>query len=117
VGLSGERSERMDLSPMVREVLLRCAASCERALIDYREVAGSTVTGRELFGDSCERLPRRGPPLICSTKPTRVSNSLSSSPLRRAALPLCLADKPASMSRSYAVPPRVSAQPTKPSSC
>jgi hypothetical protein len=54
VGLSGERgerTERTDLSPMVREVLLRCAASCERALIDYREVAGSTVTGRELFGD------------------------------------------------------------------
>jgi hypothetical protein len=51
VSLSGERSERTHLSPMVGEVLLRCAASCERALIDYRTVAGGTLTGRELFGD------------------------------------------------------------------
>jgi hypothetical protein len=51
VSLSDERSERTHLSPVVRQVLLRCADSCERALIDYRKVAGSRVAGRELFGD------------------------------------------------------------------
>jgi hypothetical protein len=51
VSLSGERSEGTHVSPTVRQVLLRCAASCERALNDYREVARSTVTARELFGD------------------------------------------------------------------
>jgi hypothetical protein len=51
VSLSDEPSERTHLSPAVRQVLLRCAESCERALIDYRKVAGGMVTGRELFGD------------------------------------------------------------------
>jgi hypothetical protein len=43
-------SEHTHLSPVVRQVLLRCAESCERALIDSRKVAGM-ATGRELFGD------------------------------------------------------------------
>lgn len=43
--------QRAHLSPVVRQVLLQCADSCERALIDYRGVAGSRVTGRQLFGD------------------------------------------------------------------
>lgn len=51
MSLSDEPSERTHLSPLVRQVLLRCAESCERALIDYRKVAGGMVTGRELFGD------------------------------------------------------------------
>jgi hypothetical protein len=52
VSLSDERKrERMHLSPVVRQILLQCAASCERALIDYRKVAGGTVTGHELFAD------------------------------------------------------------------
>ena len=51
VSLSDERSEHTHLFPVVRQVLLRCAESCERALIDYRKVAGGMVTGRELFGD------------------------------------------------------------------
>jgi hypothetical protein len=51
VSLSGERGERTHVSPVVRQVLLRCAESCERALNDYRKVAGGRVTGRELFGD------------------------------------------------------------------
>jgi hypothetical protein len=51
VSLSDKRSQRTRLSPVVRQVLLQCAESCERALIDYRKVAGGKVTGRELFGD------------------------------------------------------------------
>jgi hypothetical protein len=51
VSVGDERGERTHLSPVVRQVLLRCAESCERALIDYRKVAGGLVTGRELFRD------------------------------------------------------------------
>jgi hypothetical protein len=50
--MSDERKrQRTHLSPVVRQVLLQCAESCERALIDYRKVAGGMVTGHELFGD------------------------------------------------------------------
>jgi hypothetical protein len=52
VSMSDERKhQRTHLSPVVRQVLLQCAESCERALIDYRRVAGGMVTGHELFGD------------------------------------------------------------------
>lgn len=52
VGLSDQRKrQHTHLSPVVRQVLLQCAESCERALIDYRKVAGGMVTGDELFGD------------------------------------------------------------------
>lgn len=51
VSLSDERKrQRTHLPPVVRQVLLQCAERCERALIDYRNVAGE-VTGHELFGD------------------------------------------------------------------
>jgi hypothetical protein len=52
VSLSDERKrQRTHLSSVVRQVLLQCAESCERALIDYRKVAGGMVPGHELFGD------------------------------------------------------------------
>jgi hypothetical protein len=52
VSLSDERKrQRTHLSPVVRQVLLQCAESCERALVDYRKVAGDMVTERELFAD------------------------------------------------------------------
>jgi hypothetical protein len=51
VSVGDEREERTHLSPVVRQLLLKCAEGCERALIDYRKVAGGMVTGHELFGD------------------------------------------------------------------
>jgi hypothetical protein len=51
VSVGDERGERTHLSPVVRQVLLKCAEGCERALIDYRNVVGGMVTGHELFGD------------------------------------------------------------------
>lgn len=52
MSLSDEsRRQRAHLSPVVRQVLLQCAESCERALTDYRRVAGGRVTGQKLFGD------------------------------------------------------------------
>jgi hypothetical protein len=48
VGLREEHSAK--LSPVVRQALLQCAESCERALSNYAtEVA--LDTGHELFGD------------------------------------------------------------------
>jgi hypothetical protein len=49
VSLSDEQ-QRRQLAPVVRQVLLQCAESCERALTDYRTQVGM-VTGHELFGD------------------------------------------------------------------
>jgi hypothetical protein len=52
VSLSDERKrQRTDLSPVVRQVFLQCAESCERALTDYTRLVGAMVTGHELFGD------------------------------------------------------------------
>jgi hypothetical protein len=49
MGLADER-QRRQLSPFVRQILLQCADSCERALTDYRTQVGM-VTGNELFRD------------------------------------------------------------------
>jgi hypothetical protein len=38
------------LSPVVRQILLQCAESCERALTDYRSRVG-LVAGHDLFRD------------------------------------------------------------------
>lgn len=48
VGLGEEH--RGKLSPLVRQALLQCAESCERALTDYATEVGMP-TGNELFGD------------------------------------------------------------------
>ena len=48
VSLSDEHTH---LPPFVRQVLLQCAESCERALNDYRELVGDMVSGHELLGD------------------------------------------------------------------
>lgn len=50
MSLSG-KPQRTHLSPVVRQVLLQCAESCERALIDYGKIAGSTAMEHELVGD------------------------------------------------------------------
>ena len=42
--------QRRQLSPVVRQVLLQCAESCERALIDYRTQVG-IVWGHDLLRD------------------------------------------------------------------
>lgn len=47
MSLSDER-HRAHLSPLVGQVLLRCAESCERALTDYATQVGMT-SGDELF--------------------------------------------------------------------
>jgi hypothetical protein len=50
MSLSDER-QRTQLSLLVvRQVLIQCAESCERALTDYRKQVG-IVTGHELFRD------------------------------------------------------------------
>jgi hypothetical protein len=41
----------MHPSPVVRQVLLQCAESCERALIEYRKVTDGMVTRHRLFGE------------------------------------------------------------------
>jgi hypothetical protein len=41
---------RTQLSPVVRQVLVQCAETCERALSDYRTQVGM-VWGHELFRD------------------------------------------------------------------
>jgi hypothetical protein len=51
MSVGDERGVHTHQSPVVRHVLLQCAKSCERALIDYRKVAGGMVTGQQLFGD------------------------------------------------------------------
>ena len=52
MSLSGQRKQqRTHLSPVDRQVLLQCAESCERALVDYGKVAGSTATEHELVSD------------------------------------------------------------------
>jgi hypothetical protein len=43
--------KRTHPSPVVRQVLLQCSESCERALTDYRKLTGGMVTGHELYGD------------------------------------------------------------------
>ena len=47
MSLSDER-HRAQLSPVVGQVLLRCAESCERALTDYATQVGM-ISGDELF--------------------------------------------------------------------
>ena len=49
MGLRDER-QRTQLSPVVRQVLLQCVESCERALTDYRTQFGM-VMGHNLFRD------------------------------------------------------------------
>jgi hypothetical protein len=49
MSLSDERQPKQ-LSPVVRQVLLQCADSCERALTDYRTQVGM-VRGHDLFRD------------------------------------------------------------------
>lgn len=52
VSVSGERKRRRThLAALVGQVLLQCADSCERALIDYRKVAGGLVAGHQLVRD------------------------------------------------------------------
>jgi hypothetical protein len=43
---------------VLAQVLVQCAESCERALIDYRKVAGGMVTGHELSGDLLRAIAR-----------------------------------------------------------
>lgn len=45
-----DKDQRAQLYPVVRQVLLQCAQSCERALTDYRTQVGM-VRGHELFRD------------------------------------------------------------------
>jgi hypothetical protein len=47
----GDDHRRTQLAPVVRQVLIQCAESCERALTDYRKLVGGMVTGNELFRD------------------------------------------------------------------
>ena len=49
MGLSDEH-QRTQLSPIARQVLVQCAESCERALIDYRKQVGMDM-GHELLRD------------------------------------------------------------------
>jgi hypothetical protein len=49
MSLSDEHG-RTQLAPVVRQVLLQCAESCERALTEYRAQVGM-VTGHDLFRD------------------------------------------------------------------
>ena len=49
MSLSDEH-RRTQLAPIVRQVLLQCAESCERALTDYRTRVGM-LTGHELLSE------------------------------------------------------------------
>lgn len=45
-----DEHRRTRLAPVVRQVLLQCAESCERALTDYKTRVGM-LTGHELYRD------------------------------------------------------------------